>query len=94
MNVSHSAAIILYELFKHKNEFLAIDIDEAKSIEKQHLISEIEELIETLDIPEHKKKTNLKSFKNIINRAFITGREAHTLKGLFRKIKLKLREYK
>jgi TrmH family RNA methyltransferase len=92
MNVSHAVAIILYELFKDKNELLTIDTGEAKSMEKEYLLSEIEEVIETLDLPEHKKRTSLKSFKNIINRAFITGREAHTLKGLFRRIKSKLRE--
>ncbi|MDR2873912.1 MAG: RNA methyltransferase [Methanobrevibacter sp.] len=91
MNVSHAVAIMLYELFKDKNEFSAIDIYEAKSIEKEYLLSEIEEVIETLNLPKHKKRTSLKSFKNIISRAFITGREAHTLKGLFRKIKLKLK---
>ena len=50
------------------------------------------ELIEKLDIPEHKKKNGLKTFKNIVNRAFITGREAHTLKGILRRLKNKLEE--
>jgi TrmH family RNA methyltransferase len=91
MNISHAAAIIFYELFKERNEFNVIGIEEANTVEKEYLLSDLKEIIETLDLPEHKEKTNLKSFKNIINRAFITGREAHTLKGLFRKIKLKLK---
>ena len=48
------------------------------------------DLIDSLDIPEHKKKNGLKSFKNIINRAYITGREAHTLKGILRRLKMKI----
>ncbi|MDR1820795.1 MAG: TrmJ/YjtD family RNA methyltransferase [Methanobrevibacter sp.] len=92
MNVSHAVAIILYELFKDKNKFSGIGLTEANTLEKQFLVSDLEEIVKTLNLPEHKQKTNLKTFKNIINRAFITGREAHTLKGLFRKIKLKLRK--
>ncbi|MDR2830028.1 MAG: RNA methyltransferase [Methanobrevibacter sp.] len=90
MNVSHAVAIILYELFKDKNELLGIGLAEVNNIEKQCLISDLKEIIDILNLPKHKQKTNLKTFKNIINRAFITGREAHTLKGLFRKIKIKL----
>ncbi len=45
------------------------------------------ELIDSLDIPDHKKKNGLKVFRNIINRAFITGREAHTFKGILRRLK-------
>ena len=48
------------------------------------------ELIDKIDIPDHKKKTGLRSFKNIINRAFITGREAHTFKGILRRMKMKM----
>ena len=46
------------------------------------------ELVDCLSIPEHKKKTGYKTFKNIVNRAFITGREAHTLMGILRHAKL------
>jgi len=92
MNVSHAVAIILYELFKDRNKFSGIGLIEANSIEKEYLISDLKEIIKTLNLPEHKQKTNLQTFKNIINRAFITGREAHTLKGLFRKIKLILKK--
>ncbi|MDR2624551.1 MAG: RNA methyltransferase [Methanobrevibacter sp.] len=90
MNVSHAVAIILYELFKDQNKFSGVGLTEATVIERQHLVSDLEEIIKNLNLPKHKQKTNLKTFKNIVNRAFITGREAHTLKGLFRKIKIKL----
>ncbi|KZX12032.1 TrmJ/YjtD family RNA methyltransferase [Methanobrevibacter filiformis] len=92
MNISHAAAIIFYELFKNKNQFPVEGLEESTLLEKEYLLKDLKEIINTLDIPEHKEKTNLKAFKNIINRAFITGRESHTLKGLFRKIKIKLQE--
>ena len=87
MNISHAAAIILYEVFKNRNEFAAEGLEESTAIEKELLIEDMEKMIDTLSIPEHKKKNGLKAFKNIINRAFITGREAHTLKGILRRLK-------
>lgn len=92
MNISHAAAIILYELFKNQNEFPVEGLEESTSIEKEYLLKDMAEIIDTLSIPDHKKKTGLRSFKNIINRAFITGREAHTLKGILRRLKMKQEE--
>ena len=83
LNISHAAAIIFYELFKNKHEYAVEGLEESTLLEKEYLIK---------DIPSHKKKNGLKTFKNIINRAFITGREAHTLKGILRRLKNKLGE--
>lgn len=92
MNISHAAAIILYEVFKNRNKFSVEGLEESSALEKEYLISDMEALIDTLPIPEHKKRNGLKTFKNIINRAFITGREAHTLKGILRRLKIKIDE--
>ena len=89
MNVSHAAAIIFYELFKNRNKFPVEGLEEATKLEKDYLLSDMEKIIKHLNIPEHKENNGLKSFKNIINRAFITGREAHTLKGILRKVLMK-----
>jgi len=89
MNISHAAAIIFYEIFKNRNEFPVEGLEEATSIEKKFLFKDMEKIIAILDLPEHKQKTSLKSFKNIVNRAFITGREVHTLKGVLRRILMK-----
>ncbi|RBQ23717.1 23S rRNA (guanosine-2'-O-)-methyltransferase RlmB [Candidatus Methanobinarius endosymbioticus] len=89
MNISHAAAIIFYEIFKNRNEFPVEGLKETTRVEKEYLLKDMENIIKQLDIPEHKEKTGLKSFKNIINRAFITGREVHTLKGILRKILMK-----
>lgn len=89
MNISHAAAIIFYEIFKNRNEFNVEGLEEGTKLEKEYLLKDMEKIISKLDIPEHKEKTGLKSFKNIVNRAFITGREAHTLKGILRRILMK-----
>ncbi|MDZ4171271.1 MAG: TrmJ/YjtD family RNA methyltransferase [Methanobacteriaceae archaeon] len=90
MNITHAAAIVFYELFKNKNEFQVQGLEEASLSEKQRLIDEMEEMIKKINIPEHKEKNGAKTFKNIIGRAFITGREAHTLKGILRRINRKI----
>ena len=92
MNISHAAAIIFYELFKNKHDYGVKGLEESSELEKEYLLKDMSDLINSLDIPDHKKKNGLKSFKNIINRAFITGREAHTLKGILRRLKIKLGE--
>ena len=90
LNISHAAAIIFYELFKNKHEYAVEGLEESTQLEKEYLIKDMTDLINGLDIPEHKKKNGLKTFKNIVNRAFITGREAHTFKGILRRLKNKM----
>ena len=92
MNISHAAAIIFYELFKNKHEFRVEGLSESSPLEKEYLVKDMAELIDSLDIPDHKKRNGLKTFNNIISRAFITGREAHTFKGILRRLKNKLGE--
>ena len=92
MNISHAAAIIFYELFKNKHEYGVEGLNESTQLEKDYLQKDMNDLIDSLDIPEHKKRNGKKTFNNIISRAFITGREAHTLKGILRRLKLKLGE--
>ena len=86
------AAVILYEVFKNRNNYPVEGLEESTALEKEYLISDMEKLIDSLSIPDHKKKNGLKVFKNIINRAFITGREAHTFKGILRRLNIKIHE--
>ena len=92
MNISHAAAIIFYELFKNKHDYCVEGLNESTRLEKDYLQKDMDELIDSLDIPDHKKKNGKQTFNNIISRAFITGREAHTLKGILRRLKNKLGE--
>ena len=92
MNISHAAAIIFYELFKNRHDYGVEGLDESSDLEKEYLLKDMSDLINSLDIPEHKKKNGLKTFNNIISRAFITAREAHTFKGILRRLKNKIGE--
>ena len=90
MNISHAAAIIFYELFKNMHDYRVEGLNESSDFEKDQLADEMNQLIDLLDIPDHKKKNGKKTFNNIISRAFITGRESHTMKGILRRIKNKI----
>ena len=92
MNISHAAAIIFYELFKNKHDYAVEGLSESSDLEKKYLKKDMDDLIDCLDIPEHKKKNGKKTFNNIISRAFITGREVYTLKGILRRLKNELGE--
>ena len=92
MNISHAAAIIFYELFKNMHDYRVEGLNESSDFEKDQLADEMNQLIDLLDIPDHKKKNGKKTFNNIISRAFITGRESHTMKGILRRIKNKIGE--
>lgn len=87
LNISHAAAIIFYELFKNEKNYPLEDLDEASLDEKQSLNQYMDDVLDKLDYPPHKKKNASIVFSRIIGRAFISGREAHTLKGMFRRIK-------
>ena len=92
MNISHAAAIIFYELCKNKHDYRVEGLNESGDLEKKYLVKDMGELIDCLDIPDHKKSNGLKTFNNIVSRAFITSREIHTLKGILRRLKNKIGE--
>ena len=52
----------------------------------------MDEIILKLGYPRHKSDNASLVFRRIIGRAFISGREAHTLKGTLRRIKSRIRE--
>ncbi|MGZ7067824.1 MAG: RNA methyltransferase [Methanobacterium sp.] len=92
LNISHAAAIILYEIFKREKKYPREDLEAATKAEKELLIEEMDKLIKYTGYPPHKMKTSSTVFKRIIGRAFIAGREAHSLIGTLRRIRGKLKE--
>jgi len=92
LNISHAAAIILYEIFKRKKKYPREELEAATKSEKELLIEEMNNLIKYTGYPPHKMKTSSTVFKRIVGRAFIAGREAHALIGTLRRIRLKLKK--
>ncbi|MEG3224338.1 MAG: RNA methyltransferase [Methanobacteriales archaeon Met13] len=87
MNISHAAAVIFYELYKKVKIYPIGDVRESSRQEREDITRYMDQILGDLDYPPHKHQTTLTIFRRILGRAFITGREAHTMKGVFRKIK-------
>jgi tRNA/rRNA methyltransferase len=92
LNITHAAAIIFYEMFKREKSYPVDRIVSASANEKESLINCMDEIILKLGYPRHKSKNASLVFRRIIGRAFISEREAHTLKGTFRRIKVRIKE--
>jgi len=92
MNVTHAAAIIFYELFKREKSYPVESLEAASSEEKNSIMEYMDEIIVKLGYPPHKTKNASLVFRRIIQRAFISGREAHTLKGTLRRINQRTKE--
>lgn len=92
LNISHAAAIIFYELFKKEKSYPRERLDAATSVEKERLTDHMDEIISKLGYPPHKSKNASLVFNRIVQRAFISGRESHTLIGTLRRIKSRIKE--
>ena len=92
LNVTHAAAIIFYEMFKREKSYPVDRLEAASTAEKESLINCVDEIILKLGYPQHKSNNASLVFKRIIGRAFISERELHTLKGTFRRIKVRIKE--
>lgn len=89
MNVSHSAAIIFYELFKKSDaEKNSSHIVFASKKDKDILLNLIYDSLDKLDFSTKKKKeTQKKVWKRLVGKAFLTRREIFALCGYFRKVR-------
>ena len=92
LNITHAAAIIFYELFKREKSYPVDRLEAATSVEKESLMEYMDEIILKLGYPRHKSDNASLVFRRIIGRAFISGREVHTLKGTLRRIKSRIKE--
>ena len=92
LNITHAAAIIFYEMFKREKSYPVDRLEAASAAEKESLINCVDEIILKLGYPQHKSRNASLVFRRIIGRAFISEREAHTLKGTFRRIKVRIKE--
>lgn len=86
LNLASSASIILYELFQATS---ARNVDLASVDAKKRLLAQFDQLITASQTPLHKRGLAKRSFRNIISRSFITGREASLLIGVLRRSVMK-----
>ena len=86
LNVSHAVAIVLYELYlsSHGDKFEGFRA--SSRVEKELLIKYFNRVLEVIDMPVFKKDVASLVFRHVVGRSFISGREAYTLMGVFRRM--------
>lgn len=84
MNVSHAAAVVLYELFLAGKSFKSLQAASPKTT--RAVVANFSKLLEKCTLPEEKKRIKLDVFRRVLGKSLITEREAHGLAGAFRKM--------
>ncbi|MBW2971111.1 RNA methyltransferase [Candidatus Woesearchaeota archaeon] len=87
LNLSHSVAIVLYELFKQQQIGKKQQYVLMSAKEKEVLLDKIDNLLEDMHFStQQKRETQRRIWKRIIGKAMPTKREAFALLGFFRKL--------
>ena len=87
LNLSHAVAIVLYELAKSR-EHISSHIVFASKSEKDQLLKLLKQSLKKMEFKTaEKKQTQVKVWKRMIGKSFLTKREAYALMGFFKKIK-------
>jgi len=87
LNLSHSVAVILYELVREKN-LRGTNLKKLKlanKIERDVMLEKWAELVNVFELGDFRTRLIKKTFKIVTGRAFISGRECNTLTGVFRR---------
>jgi len=94
MNLAQSVAVILYELAKERPGAEVLSLEPATRREKEELVNVWKRLLDALNYPKdaERKRIFVKVFQRAVGRAFLYGREVHTLMGPLRKAALKLED--
>lgn len=88
LNISHSATIIFYELFKQKKQTSHKHIRVATKQDKKIIFKIINEALNNLKFStKDKKETQKILWKRIIGKSYLTKREFQSMCGFFKKIK-------
>jgi TrmH family RNA methyltransferase len=92
MNLSHAAAIILYEIFRAScegnttNKNIVSHISPINLKEKEQLLKMLDAAMEHMDfLNDDKKETQRMVWKKMISKSFLSKREAYALMGFLKK---------
>jgi len=86
MNLSHAVAVVLYELSELEGGSSPL----AEGFDLKLLYRHMEDLLEKINYPPHKKDKTFLMLRRIFGRAGLTPREVQTLRGIIKKIERKM----
>lgn len=93
LNIAQSAVILFYELFKQKGKKQIEEKYKLASVkDKQQIEKMLKQILDELSFDtNYKKQTQIKVWKRIFGKSFLTKREAFAVMGLLRKLLKKLK---
>ena len=92
MNLSHSVAIILYEIFRAEDNYNHIRKTPADSTDMYHMNKMFKDILDKINFEtKERKRTQTLVWKRIFGKAMMTQREAFAVMGLLKKISKKLK---
>ena len=88
MNLSHAVSIICYELFKkNAKQTITSNFISASKKEKEQMMKLLKKLLNQVKFKtKEKKQTQVKIWKRIFGKSFMTKRESFAVMGFFRKL--------
>ncbi len=89
LNLSHAVAIVLYDLFVRFAEAqqpIKKRVRAATRDEKEQVCTFFDHIVDCLALIDYRRPIAKRVFRNIIGRAYLTGREVITMTGTVRKI--------
>lgn len=82
MNLSHAVAVVLYELSDIKGGNMRLP----ERFDQNLMYDHIQELLNDIDYPVHKKDKTMLMLKRILGRARLSSQEVQTIRSLIRRI--------
>jgi tRNA/rRNA methyltransferase len=89
LNLSHAVSIVLYHLFSKYAPEEPRQPSEARAAthqERQQVYTFFDDVVDQLNLKEHRIPIAKQVFRNLLGRAYMTGREVATLTGVVRRI--------
>jgi TrmH family RNA methyltransferase len=87
MNISHAAAVVFYEMHKSLMERRRpIKLEGASRGERDMVLADLHGIIRSVEHRPYRIKVAETVFTHVIGRAFLSSREAYTIKGVLRKV--------
>ena len=97
LNLSHAVSIVLYHLFTRYTKNEPRQPYEARAAtfkEREQVYKFFDEVVDQLSLKEYKVPIAKQVFRNLLGRAYMTGREVATLTGVVRRINELVNEHK
>jgi len=97
LNLSHAVSIVLYHLFSKYAPVEPRQPYEARAAtyrEREQVYRFFDDVVDQLGLKEHKIPIAKQVFRNLLGRAYMTGREVATLTGVVRRINERINDSK